>query len=269
MTDIKVYSANLAEILKPEGFIRKGNAFFLIKGDVFIVIKIERERTSIPGHPHYRIDLGLFSMLSEYLPQHFTERGCIPRYEIVNLVGERMSMGLRRTNNYTERGYRIYIPYEITTEEQISILSEKGLPFIRSINSQEELFNAICQLDEVHSGRYYGLDMHKYAPLLAMGRNKDAEDIIRKLLQLVLNKIPEEDRNDISSVMKHIKEDWRKESTRKLYNEIELAENNDAERIRGYLNDNYRNNIAYAKEKLKWKGDMVDLYTRNGVKQYV
>ena len=223
------------QVCVDHGFTRRGKAFFRVLGDgVLQVLKFEYQ----PGFPgsHY-LSMGLFSLYGELMKQWFTSGGCIPRYDIVQLIG------LHSTTILHEKvGFVTF--KEISPEQQLDILIEKGFPWLDQIATQEQLAEAICEMDKRWN------DDLKYAPYLAIGDFGAAAKVIRAILA--------QHKSAIESNLKWMQGEQAKNYQNYLdvediqfQRKLELAEREDWNEIRKYLDANYVRNVKYAKFCMK------------------
>lgn len=165
----------LGEILLPQGFTRRGHAFFRVQGkDVLQVVKFERERGL--GDFCYYLNVGLFSMYEEIRPQWLTSTGCIPSHFVGLLYGERdafrLKYGLIDSKQYASFNF-------ISYDEQLLMLTEKWIPFLNDIDNQEKLIRAMITLDiQNNADPDTQPDLRKYAPYLYIGNREAAMNTI-------------------------------------------------------------------------------------------
>ena len=217
------------------GFTRRGKAFFRVLGDgVLQVLKFEYQ----PGFPgSHDLCTGLFSLYGELMEQWFTSGGCIPRYEIVKLIGLHSTTILHEKDGFVTFE-------EITPEQQLDILIEKGFPWLDQITTQKLLVEAICEMD-----KHWNDDL-KFAPWMASGDYESAAKVIRAILA---------QHNDaLESNLR-----WMQGEQAKCYRErsaeedalwqqkLDMAERGDPNEIRAYLEKNYSENREYAKFCMK------------------
>ena len=89
--------------------------FRVYEDGVFQVLKFHNERRTYAP----TINIGLFSLYGELMEQWFTVSGCIPRYEIVNLVVKRKTSSLKCAN--TIKSIPFVVPDNISISRQIEI----------------------------------------------------------------------------------------------------------------------------------------------------
>lgn len=235
----------ISEKCKNHGFSKRGHAFFRVHGDgVLQVLKY-----SVKKHPFFAeiIEVGLFSMYGELLPQWFTSSGCIPRYNGKYLEVPRWSL---KTTQLLRRaaldGKEVTI--EIGDLENISVfhLNPDALEgtlflFLDRITTQESLIWGIEKLEQCSSPAMpeegntgvRWTDMLKYAPYLATGEYENAAKIPQALLELCLKKMSDSSPRIAEDIVRRRQE-------------IELALCGDLQRINEYLHRNYNQNCKYA-----------------------
>lgn len=227
----------LQEILLPEGFTRRGSAFFRVWGDgVLQVVKPEYE---IHGEFH-SLSLGFFSMYDSLLEQWFTGSGCIPRYPVVNLIGMRFEYG-----SY------------MRIEKQIPVMKRYGIDFLNGIDDQEKMVKAICQLDIVCGGQIRLNDMEKYAPYLYIGDRTNAAETILAILRQ--HGIPLEMTANLPDILlarskkepDHVVPEFEKERLCDYFARLQLAQYGEQEEIQNWFQENYERNKKYAKFCMK------------------
>lgn len=189
------------------------------------------------------MELGLFSLYSELLPAYFTSRGCIPQYHILEILGERDTCKLVDSGIKSDMGREILMDFEYTPDDQLTALKNVGIEFIRNITSQAALLQAMYQLDHIEYGEIYGLDMQKYAPLLYLGNNEEAADIIRK--HMSLRSISIEEQDDISAILTHCHTELEKKEAISLFHKLTLATSENRDSAIEYLRTNYKSNLRH------------------------
>lgn len=259
------HTALLKNALQGTGFVRRGAAFFRVWGDgVLQVLKFERQR----GFDIYRYELhvGIFSMYGSLYPQWFTSGGCIPRGNIVNFIGLRLTDYYLSPERFTTdehgqfryEGFPVSVDptrrmwddngehwrYFFTAEQQIHILLEKVLPWLNRITTQSLAAKAMY---EIHP---YANDSLRFDAHLAAGEWAQAEETMSAILK---------QHADAEASWKRTfsPEEFEKRIARhKALNEPLLAayrmiqEKNEAV-ISAYLSDHYEQNCALAKFCMK------------------
>ncbi len=136
---------NWKSYMKQKGFVRKSiglinwHAFFRVHGDgILQVIRKASEK----GRKY--VDLGLFSLYGEILPQWLTCHGCIPRYEVMYLAG-RSAYELKQVG--VRNGVPVYAWDVIDIDEQIHFLCEEGLCFLDRMSTHQDMIEGIKTLD--------------------------------------------------------------------------------------------------------------------------
>lgn len=234
-------SAALSEELKnlcvENGFHRRRNAYFRVIGDgVFQVIKFEYEPRSFCP---YHLQIGLFSMYGALMEQWFTPGGCIPRYSVVLLIGERNPCYMKNGN--------IAI---ISMEEQLQILKSKGFDFLNGITTQQQLADGICRLDTIRYEKILWNDPEKFEPFLCSGNLESAAKVIEAILRQ--HKLAVEANCACSFLFKDEKEKERycakiEEECVPFREKLDMVQRRDLSAIQAYLTENYARNSTYAR----------------------
>jgi len=241
------YLNEIYNILKPHSFVRKGKAFFRVTGDgVLQVVKLEREKC-IGGFSHV-IRFGLFSMYGYLYPAWLSSAGSIPQYNAVNLIGE-------KDIDIVYQNDGIYSFSIITVPEQIEILRTHTVPFLNSINTQNDLIKALQKFDTISLHEdYIMMDMHLFAPYLYTGQIESAKALVVKYL--CLNEIPGEQwgtKEEIIEAKKKLLKSGQRLTPfdYQLAEKADLVRNGSGETIGQWLRTNYQNNISLAKFCMK------------------
>ena len=232
----------IADILLPHSFKKRGKAFFRVHGDgILQVVKVEKERT-VRG-PLLR--LGFHSLYSEWNPLWVTSRGCIPGYEIANLIGKRFSLR-ERDPSLPEGWMDMRMLEAIPLTEQIEILAEHGIPMLNIMTTQQQMLDTMLALETAKSGSVHWNDEKKIAPALACGNRKIAETAIQAIL--------DQHEHARASHEKHSSPEdyqaWLEREQRfyaPLYDFFRLARSGDTAAIHAYLSTNYEANRKMAK----------------------
>lgn len=219
----------LCESAVEAGFTRRGKAYFRIVGDgVLQVVKFEYER----GPMLHILNIGLFSMYGELMPQWFTSGGCIPRYEATQ-VGLRLPTTRMRMKD----GYAF--SERISPKKQVEIFSRFTIEKLNQVRSQAQLFDMMLQLDPG-----WWNDLEKYAPSLASGDRASAVKVITAILsQHALAQ--EHNKATLPQVYERWR-DWSLEEDAALQRLKDLAETGSDDAVRQYLQKNYETNLKYA-----------------------
>ena len=217
----------IAPVLKEQGFVKRGSAFFRIHGDGIVqVLQYQRKSDG------YYLFMGLYSMYGELMKQWFSSWGCIPRYEILLLDGKR---------DLPDRWEREGLD---TDRMQAELLREKGIPFLNGVRTQKELVEAIFSLD----GHWN--DAMKIAPLLSCRDYENAAQVVSAIIE------------QHETVRKHKREylpdeDFRKhqerwESITDHFRELlAMVRRCDDREIQEWMEQNYAVNADYAKFCMK------------------
>lgn len=205
----------LNRLLKSHGFVRRGTAFFRVLGDgILQVVKWNRERG---GAKELRI--GLFSLYSELDPRWFTGSGCIPRYPVANILGQRWDCV-----------YRYEADYRNSLIKQLDALRDAGIPWLNNIVTPEDMSRGIHYLETSWGGRYIWNDSLKMAPFLSGGDLESAQRVVRAILDQHTLGHPAESEEDLA-----------------LCSLLEMIKGGNSEKIEGYLQRNYKKNLSYAR----------------------
>ena len=217
----------IGPMLKEQGFARRGNAYFRVHGDgVVQVVRYQRESDG------YYLCMGLHSIYGELMKQWFTSVGCIPRYGVLLLNGQRFL-----PDPWERKGID-------TNRMQAELLQEKGIPFLNGIKTQRELADAIFSLD----GRWN--DDMKTAPFLACGDYENAALVLKAIIDQ--HESARQHKQEILSA-----EDFQRHRDRwtpvtaHFRELLEMVRREDPAEIRTWLEGNFAKNCQYAKFCMK------------------
>lgn len=179
--------ALLRQVLERAGFARRGYAFFRVCGkDVLQVLHYSKRE-----HPFYKeiVQIGLFSLYAELMPQWLTSSGCIPLYNYRYLSVPRWEL----ERNYHEAEVKTIALTEdvLSFHFHLDNISNNAIPFLNRINSQAKMIEGIDYLEYVsHTHKpeqpedaIRWNDMNKYAPYLYEHQYENAERVIMAYLQ--------------------------------------------------------------------------------------
>lgn len=226
----------LSELCHAHSFAHRGRTYFRIIGDgVLQVIKFEYERC----FEHYSLDLGLISMYSECEQEDFTASSCIPRYCVSVFINQSTAVSSKINNG-------IYSYQVMSPQDQIEILSEKGFPWLDTINSSNMLLDALCMLDKGSEKTVRWNDSRKIAPYLLSNRYECADHVIASILRQhlgpnVWKELPWTSQDFDLYACRYPQKDQKYLT---IHNWIEQ---NDTASIQDYLAQNYAKNMALAK----------------------
>ncbi len=224
----------LRSICKDAGFTCRGTAFFRVRGETVLQVM----KYSNKEHPFHVeiVDVGLFSLYSELLPQWLTSFGCIPTYNYRYISIPRWEL---------ERAYwEAQIKTIAITEDVLTFhfhldnIIDSTIPFLNQICSQKALIDGIDYLEYRSRKRKPAFpedalrwtDMNKYAPYLYEQQYDKAERVIMSYLNTY----------GVSQADKQLTElDPRAEELRQL---ALLARRGNQDEIATYLEANYKNN---------------------------
>lgn len=213
-------------------FVERGTAMFRVWGDgVLQVVKFE----GAPGGVK-RLKIGLFSLYSELIPQWFTSQGCIPRYHISNVIGQRGSYFPIPANMRARH---------IAAQEEILLTS--GIPWLNEIDTQKKLIDGLVFLETSDTGSIHYVDALKIAPYLAFRDYDSAEHVIASILEQhrISSKLKRQSFSTHEAYMEYVtcmeKEDMPLVHLLNMIQKRELSE------IDEYLQQNYSRNCQYAK----------------------
>ena len=155
-------------IIKESHFFKRGSAYFRMQGEgILQVIKFEKSRTGVSN-----LNIGLFSMYSELLPQWFTAQGCIPRYPIIDLISRNAVH-----QPILEKDRSCYFA------SQIEILLSDGIPWLDAIDTHKKMLDALFMLELNRYGKVRWCDELKFSPLLICQDFPSAERVISSILE--------------------------------------------------------------------------------------
>lgn len=170
--EISYPTSLLTDLSSEYHFTRRGKAFFRVVGDgVLQTIKAGYE---IHGS-FYELSIGLDSMYSPLKADWLTSFGCIPAYNISNLIGKDSAKSVYLTSD------RVLMSNLISIEEQVQLLWDKGIPWLDGILTQRKLADAMCQLESDVSKIYWN-DSRKLGAFLACKDYGHAEYAIFRIL---------------------------------------------------------------------------------------
>ena len=166
----------LKKILLPEGFKKRGSAYFRVYGDVLQIVKKEYERR----HSYFEICIGLFSMYDELDVYDFTSIGCVPRYSVMLFIGRESPI----IGYNVKDGVRRIPPVIMSMEEQAVLLKQKGIPFLNRCDTQSQMIDSLLFLETCHPRRsVYWPDLQKFPPYLFMKDWYHAEMVLSIILE--------------------------------------------------------------------------------------
>ena len=217
----------IGPILKEQGFVRRGNAYFRVHGDG--VVQVVRYQRQSDG---YYLYMGLHSMYGELMKQWFTSVGCIPRYEVLLLDGKRFL-----PDPWERKGLD-------TNRMQADLLRDKGIAFLNGIQAQRELADAIFSLD----GRWN--DGMKTAPLLACGDYENAALVLKAIIDQ--HEAVRQHKQETLSAEDFRQHHERWEPVTAHFRELlEMVRREDPAEIQDWLDRNLAKNRQYAKFCMK------------------
>lgn len=126
----KIVLAQMREVLKPEGFKKKGNNFFRRETDVYLFIQIQSSMSSSQNDLRLTVNLGIFSTLIEQsnpslISSHWRER--------IGFLSEKKFDKWWTITNLEKA--------ETAGAEISNLLQEKVLPLLYSLNSTAKLIS--------------------------------------------------------------------------------------------------------------------------------
>lgn len=230
----------IAQLLCNNGFKRRGLAFFRVYGDgIFQVVKYESERT-VKGK---MLRIGLNSMYSEMLPQWFTSSYCVTQYELAWLIGERFTADIGVfSGGFALQAYPL--------EKQLEILEQYGIQFLNSMETQQQLVEAMCQMDSCRGANIRWNDFTKFAPYLASNNFQMAEKVIDAILDQHAS--ANESQKKLLSEEEYL--EWNRGGDAEdaaLYKLKIMAQQKNVDEIQHYLKSNYEINCQLARFCMK------------------
>jgi hypothetical protein len=207
-------------ILNDASFVKRGAAYFRVHGEgILQVIKYEKD------HAGKNLNIGLFSMYSELMPQWFTSAGCIPRYSIFDLVDHRALNSCSDTE------------FLITT----------ALPWLESIDTHRKMLDGLFLLETNNGGNTLWNDELKIAPYLMCRDYLSAEKVISAILDNHRNarKMNKPLYYNAIEYQKYV--DRRMEEDQDLFVLLDMIQKRDEQKMNAYLKDNYVRNVKLAK----------------------
>lgn len=167
-----IYKHQLKSMCQKHSFLQHGRSFFrLYCQNVLQVITFRYERC----FEHYSLAIGLMSIYSKPDVDYFRSNSTLPKYSVCCLNNQSTAVAVNEENGFTS--FTLASP-----SEQLDILDKKGFDWLDSINTQEELLEALCNLDKVaYQGTVWN-DINKLAPYLFLGDYHGANMVISAIL---------------------------------------------------------------------------------------
>ena len=250
------YFERLSDLCEKNGFIRKGKAFFRIHGDGVL----QSLAFCYTSHFwHYSLQFNLLSMYSDYRLYDwvFSPAKNVFFHNICTLINHRSDIKLEDRG---ELPGRIWLAYP---EKQLDILESKGFTFFNSVDTQEKLAKALCELDNVGTDakKDYTIwnDWHKLAPFFSSKDYRNADKVICANLRQHIDFAYFQEKQIYTKPLPWTEEDinhyrpWFKESDAEFLEKHKWVVNADTEQIQEYLNANYARNAQKAKFCLRNK----------------
>lgn len=262
----KIYmNIDFDNLLKEKNFVlRKSSSskvyFRVYKDGVFQVLKFHNERRTYTP----TINIGLFSLYGELMEQWFTVSGCIPRYEIVNLVVKRKTSSLKCAN--TIKSIPFVVPDNISISRQIEILCNDGISFLDAINDQPSLLQGIIRL-EYRSLHYQWNDTLLFPAFLACGDWQRSDMVLSACIEqhsldsgIDIDTVPQEDMDIYLSKYINVYRSWERKKLeeydefskgylKRYFSYLEHIRARDEEWRKTYLEENYARNMKICKRK--------------------
>lgn len=225
-------SSNVGQALKCNGFHRKGSAFFRVLGDGIVqVIKASYERNG----NYYDLRIGLFSLYSALESQWFTSAGCIPRYSMQNIIGDKTGPLLLDPR---------YKYSQISSQEEI--LLNTGISWLNSMKTQKDLIDGICHLETSGGGSINWVDSLKLVPFLLVCDFTAAKKVICAIKeQRVYGYAFKRQILSSSEYQQYLL--INSESDTRLEYLLQLVNAGDMTKIQEYALENYATNMQYVK----------------------
>ncbi len=246
----KKVTDELREQLKIEclrhGFTRRGQTYFRVLGDgVLQIIKYEYEHRA----EAHELRMGLQSMYGEMYPHWFTNRGCFPKYSVVNLINLRHIF-----ISYSDEHF--FYRTTVNTKAQLDILKQKGFDWLDNINTQEKLADAIFYLDKQSGGGPLWHDMEKFNTALVIGNYEVADKVLTTIIGNAESKLNQIDNEYLVSMSMSEEEGEQirqgiRDRAEPYIVKRKWIEQSDTKTIEKYLKDNYARNCEYAKFCMK------------------
>ncbi|MCG7857527.1 DUF4304 domain-containing protein [Flavihumibacter sediminis] len=138
----RIIKKGFHEILRPIGFRKRGNNFYLQKAELGQIINIQKSIWYSKSHIHFTINVGVF-LPEHWLGLYYNQGKDLPNFppEVECLIKRRIG----RLRNQNDTWYDV----DIETDES-SLVNEMNininkyiLPFFEQLSSRENLVNAI------------------------------------------------------------------------------------------------------------------------------
>ena len=222
----------LADLCRSHSFVKKGNTFFRILGDgVLQAVNFRYERC----FAHHSLNIGLRSLYQKGSRLDFSTNSCIPRYSVCRFINQSNAVSVQTIDEITY--FNVMPP-----RNQIALLEKYGFDWLDGIDTQEQLVDGLCYLEEAAGASVVWNDMNKLFPYLASKNFKHADWVIGTILNQHLGP-------HAWTRLPWVEEDFARydrqcpEEDRELLMIHRWIAENNGDRILSYLTENYAYNM--------------------------
>lgn len=131
----KIILTRIYEVLKPKGFKKKGNNFFKLENDVYLIVQLQSSISSAQNNLKLTVNLGIFSTLIEQSFSALNNPSLVNSHwrKRIGFLDEKKFDKWWTITNSGEA--------EIAGQEITKILQEKGLLVLSELNSTDKLIS--------------------------------------------------------------------------------------------------------------------------------
>ena len=130
----------IIKLCEENGFYKRRNVFFRVHGDG--IVQILQYKKRMRPFPRIDLNLGLYSMYGEILPQELTPGGCVAKYPTHWLKPGAKEASARRLFDSSFRNENSY-DYEV----DVDFTRDKIIPLLNGMKTQQELAETMCFMD--------------------------------------------------------------------------------------------------------------------------
>ena len=245
------------------GFTRMDNVFYRWQDDgIGCIVHFEtvREKETLS----FILEFALESFYSELPIRPYSSMDCCTRYPVINFLTKQAATIIRPTLAFYDRGIHKWYNKSFSPREQLDVMKEYLFPFLDSIQTQEQLVQAMTEMEILRDGHEDPLSIEKYAPLLYSQRYQEAGTIIKNWLNEM--GVPEEAWRSNTAMEEYARISFnifenkfdgldkqllfksaqiRMQRLQHLQFLLQLAENADDRGALSYLKNNYKKNMEY------------------------
>ncbi len=253
----------LCDILCSHEFRRFKNVFYKTQASGIVCI-VHFEAVKDKKCLSYILEFALESLYSELPEYPYSNMGCITRYPVINLFEAQSATFIRSAKEPDDKGEHRWNRAVVPPREQIEVMREQLFPLLDRIQTQEQLVQAMTEMEILRDGKEDPLAIEKYSPLLYMQRYQEAGTIIQNWLKKL--GIPEEAWRSNAFMEEYARSSFQNLDTKydgfdkrllvktaekrlkalqHIQYLLQLAENSDDEDAIAYLRKNYTTNVTY------------------------